>query len=276
MVERTPAILGVNLKIYRVNENNGRYNVTESLYTPYDGPAVPTTISILLSGGHYGLIYRIGDINLSNFIPKNESDENDDEENEDEENENENALMKQLEKNSKALEEERIRKRKEENNFIKMTLNASHKKLSGYHNLSPQHNIQKLVQQSLLANQNQLPPRLSTRRKPRIVRGNEQTSESLVKNAENKAKKLEELQAKLAAATAAKKAVYQKYSLTNSSNNNSNNNSLKELYPYGDTRKSFLEEALIEMKVPFKSKNTKPVLYRAFIKATRKRQQQNQ
>jgi hypothetical protein len=34
----------------------------------------------------------------------------------------------------------------------------------------------------------------------------------------------------------------------------------------------FLKGELTAMGVPFKPKNTKPILYKAFIKATRKRQ----
>jgi len=296
MVERTPAIIGVNLRMYRVNNNDGKYTVTESLYTPHDGPAMPTTISMLLSGGHYGLIHRVGDINLSHGMAENESDDekyeeneeneendsdndddNNNEENENEENENEEneeeALMKQLKKNSNEMERQRILKekalaleKKKANNFMKMTLSASHKKLSG-HNLSPGKNLQKIAKQNLI-NQS---PRRSTLRKPKIVRGNE--SASLAQIAQNKATKLEQARASLAAATAAKKAVYQQYSLTNSnSNSNSGPNSLEKVYVYNDVRVPFLKAELTAMGITFKPKNTKPLLYKAFIKATRKRQ----
>jgi hypothetical protein len=297
MVERTPAIIGVNLRMYRVNNNGGKYTVTESLYTPHDGPAMPTTISMLLSGGHYGLIHRVGDVNLSHGMAENESDDekneenendsdsdsdddnnnNNNEENENEENEEE-ALMKQLKKNSNEMERQRILKekalaleKKKANNFMKMTLSASHKKLSG-HNLSPGKNLQKIAKQNLI---NQSPKR-STLRKPRIVRETESAQiAQIAQIAQNKATKLEQARASLAAATAAKKAVYQQYSLTNSnsnSNSNSNNNSLKKMYVYNDVRVPFLKAELTAMGITFKPKNTKPLLYKAFIKATRKRQ----
>ena len=305
MVERTPAIIGVNLRMYRVNNNAEKYTVTESLYTPHDGPAMPTTISMLLSGGHYGLIHRVGDVNLSHGMVENESDDEEEENendsdddddddddnnnnnNNDEENENENedeeeALMKQIKKNSNALEKERLRKLAEEKKFMKMALNASHKKLSVAPGSPVRGNLQKIANQNRI---NQSAKRMSprplspkpslTRRKPRIIRGNETAQiAQIAQIAKNKATKLEELKASLAAATAAKKAVYQKYSLTNSNNSNQNNgpNSLEKVYVYKDTLVPFLKGELTAMGIPFKPKNTKPLLYKAFIKATRKRQ----
>jgi hypothetical protein len=120
-----------------------------------------------------------------------------------------------------------------------------------------------------------LSPTRTTIRKPRIVREN--TSASLAQIAKNKADKLEQARASLAAATAAKKAVYQQYSLTNSNNNSNQNNgpnSLEKVYVYKNTLVPFLKGELTAMGVPFKPKNTKPILYKAFIKATRKRQMQ--
>lgn len=59
MVERVPIILNSNLRIFRINRNNGRYTVTESLHTPHDEKFNPnrTTISIFLASSHYGLIF---------------------------------------------------------------------------------------------------------------------------------------------------------------------------------------------------------------------------
>jgi len=117
-------------------------------------------------------------------------------------------------------------------------------------------------------------PRRSTLRKPKIVRETE--SASLAQIAQNKATKLEQARASLAAATAAKKAVYQQYSLTNSnSNSNSGPNSLEKMYVYNDVRVPFLKAELTAMGILGKTipkSSTKPVLYKAFIKATRKRQ----
>jgi hypothetical protein len=178
---------------------------------------------------------------------------------------------------------------------MKKTLSASLKKLS-IKNLSPGINLQKIANQNRinqstrrmsprrmspkLLSPKPLSPKRSTLRRPRIVRGNE--SASLAQIAKNKADKLEQARASLAAATAAKKAVYKQYSLTNSNNNqNSNNknsgpNSLEQMYIYNDTRVPFLKEALTKMGILGKSipkSSTKPILYRAFINETRKRRQ---
>lgn len=56
MVERVSDILHVNLMIYRVNTNEGKYSVTWRLYTPRRGPAA-TNISVFLASNHYGLIF---------------------------------------------------------------------------------------------------------------------------------------------------------------------------------------------------------------------------
>jgi hypothetical protein len=74
MVERTAPILNINLRLFRMNEekidpnkplhkNNKILTITESFY--HSRTPVPTTISILLIGGHYELLYPIHAINAS-------------------------------------------------------------------------------------------------------------------------------------------------------------------------------------------------------------------
>jgi len=66
MVERTAPILNINLRLFRMNQekidpnkplhkNNTRLTITESFY--HSGTPGSTTISILLIGGHYELLY---------------------------------------------------------------------------------------------------------------------------------------------------------------------------------------------------------------------------
>lgn len=66
MVERTAPILNINLRLFRMNQekidpnkeltkNNTRLTITESFY--HSRTPVSTTISILLIGGHYELLY---------------------------------------------------------------------------------------------------------------------------------------------------------------------------------------------------------------------------
>lgn len=59
MVERVPSILNINLRIFRINSDKGKYTVTESLYTPRDERFNKnrTTICIFLASSHYGLIF---------------------------------------------------------------------------------------------------------------------------------------------------------------------------------------------------------------------------
>ncbi len=61
MVERVPIILNINLIIYKVEGDSSQYYVTKSVYTPYDGAPVPTTISIFLESNHYGLVFPAKD-----------------------------------------------------------------------------------------------------------------------------------------------------------------------------------------------------------------------
>jgi hypothetical protein len=76
MVERTPSMLNINLRLFRINHEGKRLTVTEAFHTPNDGPAVPTTISIFLGGNHYGLLYPVDAPNASNYSSNSVSNAN--------------------------------------------------------------------------------------------------------------------------------------------------------------------------------------------------------
>lgn len=60
MMPQVSTILGINLVIYKVNrptDYQPYYNVSRSVYTPRNGPAVGTTISVFLALNHYGLVF---------------------------------------------------------------------------------------------------------------------------------------------------------------------------------------------------------------------------
>jgi len=96
MVERVPIILNINLIIYKVEGDSSQYYVTKSVYTPYDGAPVPTTISIFLESNHYGLVFPAKDarnaMRESFDQGENESDDEkeDDDDDDDDEDEDEN------------------------------------------------------------------------------------------------------------------------------------------------------------------------------------------
>lgn len=60
MMPQVSTILGINLVIYKVNrptDYQPYYNVSRSVYTPRNGPAAKTTISVFLALNHYGLVF---------------------------------------------------------------------------------------------------------------------------------------------------------------------------------------------------------------------------
>ena len=63
MIERVSTILNINLRLYRINRQQGTpLTVTESFYTPSPGLIADTTISVFLASNHYGLIIPTGNV----------------------------------------------------------------------------------------------------------------------------------------------------------------------------------------------------------------------
>jgi hypothetical protein len=115
MLELVPTLLHITLHTYSLLEGIDSYVISIYNAQPENGPS-NTTISVFLSGGHYGLIY-----------PKNNSNSNSNSNqyNSNNENENENENMRRAMAASVKNERNRIEAKRKRNNNTRKALAAS-------------------------------------------------------------------------------------------------------------------------------------------------------
>lgn len=292
MVERVPSILNINLIIYKVEGDSSQYYVTKSIYTPYDGAPVATTISVFLESNHYGLVFPARDprnaMKESFDQGENDSDDDDDDENDDDDEDDDEdeataaliaEMLAQNERNAENAEKAKKASRKAKPSVAR---NLSRK--ASYNNIAeierqfaalemrekPRHNVSRKASRNasnLQFNENMRDAINASMNSPNISEIERQFASLEKKSKNNQIASLREQIRQLESASVKRKPRVVHMDIQNDSfNSNVPINSVEF--------KSFtvkkLKNELTARRIDFGSKNLKAALYQKYKKATRK------
>ena len=246
MVDSIPAILNVNLSMYIVRsptENRPYISIDNVVTTPNGGPEVYTTIYLLLSENHYGLLYPKNSRTLKNMIRINKE-----------------VLEQRSARKAAELAGVPYSQVSELARQQSPAMPAAMPAASGNNNLNVA---------SIAASFNSLHLNNERRRQNENAHLSAALANSL-RSANINTRRRQKEQVKRNAAFAASLNIgnnNEKYANELGINNGININTIKTYYPYQTTTRDDLRRELNRYKIPYNLKNKKEALYGAFLMA---------